>query len=103
MTGIENIATELTADETALAAAFRSGQRAIFSEENRPEIRAEVILGLLFDPASSQRATGLRIRNAIITGSFDLQGANLGLELSFSNCSFERSINLINARARDLF
>ena len=102
----------LSAAEAKLVAGCAAGGRitigdGVLPEEETPEvaIRAGLIRMLLTgsDPALSLHDKGLRLRGAWITGTLDLQGADIARDLSLTACRLPQEVEMVNARARGLF
>ena len=103
----------LTAAEKKSIAAAKTGEMTEFDEHNKPEIRASVLQRLICGVPQAGRKTadpvlptGLKIRNAQITGKLDLAGwpgraddPALPLPgLHFENCVFDEPVLISQSR-----
>ncbi|MEM8979179.1 MAG: hypothetical protein AAGD04_06830 [Pseudomonadota bacterium] len=75
--------------------------------EQTPEvsIRASLLRRLLLNdiPSAHLHSKGLRLQGAWIDGVLDLQGSDLGSDVSLSSCSVRDGLNLVNAQMRGLY
>lgn len=96
--------------ETRLITQCSNGGRVVFGDGELPEtetpevtVRAALLRALLLGKRDSLPEKGLRLRGVWISGTLDLQGAECGLDLSFTECHLEEPLELVNARLRSLY
>jgi hypothetical protein len=110
MTDIADPLAPITLAEEKLLAGCSNAERIVFGDgecpaQNTPDvtIRGSVLRALLLDEAAcSLNAKGLRIRGAYITGPVDVQGTTTGYDITFSQCTLDSDLNLVNADLRGL-
>jgi hypothetical protein len=69
--------------------------------EGRP-IDAEVIRAVCIERDAVVDPRGVRLRRAVVTGTLDLTGADIGFPLRFDACEFEQAPILHGARVKEL-
>lgn len=101
----------LSLGEKTLLAAQGSGERAVLASGDQPteptdetRIRAELLRILLIgsDPKFKSHQAGVRLRGAWVTGQVDLQGCQIGADITLSKSVLEKAPNLVNSRLRGL-
>lgn len=111
MTHFDRLAP-FSAGEKALIDAVEDALRVTLGSGCRPDraldevtIRAEVLRALILkdEGAPEVPPRGLRLRGATITGTLDLQGCDITLDISLSRCLIENEITLVNANMRGLY
>ncbi len=99
----------LSPAEDRLLAQCGTSDRITFDEGELPSaetptntLRAGVLRALLLGLTShAVDPKGLRLRGAWISGTLDLQGADCGLDITFTNCRLN-GVNMVNAQLRGL-
>src|SRR5215469_2314279 len=85
-------------DESALIAAAMAGRLLDCGDDSGPGVVSSAVLRRICrDGQDSIDPRGIRLQNAVLTGTLELSGLRVPFPLSFNNCQFEMPPSLTGA------
>lgn len=90
-------------DESALIAAARAGRLVDCGDDAGPGVvDSDVVRRICRTESAAIDPRGLRLQNAVLTGTLDLSGMRVSFPLSFNNCQFDMPLSLAGAELHAL-